>query len=137
MSRYIIENKSQYYELLQSVRDNDEWEDWIVFILHGIQLTSLETITTVHKIRILMFEYKNQIKNKYKFYSHELLNNLFRHIYTKSEFLEKDIGRTRKTASKYLNKLVEGGFLFSFKIGKEKFYINSKFEFIYNFFHLK
>lgn len=57
-------------------------------------------------------------------YSHELLNNLFRHPYTKIDYLVRDLGVTRKTASKYLDDLVEIGLVSKHKIGKENFYLN-------------
>ena len=46
-----------------------------------------------------------------KIYSQELLNNLFRHPYTKIEFVELDLSVSRITAAKYLNQLTEAGFL--------------------------
>lgn len=36
LSRYIIRNKNAYYKLLQEVRTENNWEDWIVYILTGI-----------------------------------------------------------------------------------------------------
>ena len=56
----------------------------------------------IEKIRNLIFEYKNILRDNYKFYSQDLLNNLFKHPYTKIEFIEKDLGVSRITAAKYL-----------------------------------
>ena len=33
LSRYVIQNKGKYYALLQGIRDNGNWEAWILFIL--------------------------------------------------------------------------------------------------------
>ncbi|MDX1920000.1 MAG: hypothetical protein SFU25_04605 [Candidatus Caenarcaniphilales bacterium] len=110
--------------MLQSIRDNDELEEWVLYILMGIQETSRETILIIQQIRELMQEYKHKIRNEYKFYSQDLLNNLFSHPYTKIEFLEEDLRITRKTASKYLDELFEGGFLIKHKIGSHNYYIN-------------
>jgi len=49
---------------------------------------SKETIELIGKIRALIFEYKNILRDNYKFYSQDLLNNLFKHPYTKIEFIE-------------------------------------------------
>lgn len=130
LSRYITRNKSDYYRLIQAIRDVDgdnsrQWEEWILFMLKGIEETAADTINLVKEISALMAEFKprlrNLLGNKYK---HELLNNLFRHPYTKIEFVEKDMMVTRKTASKYLDVIVENGLLTKMRIGKENYYIN-------------
>jgi Fic family protein len=85
---------------------------------------ALDTISLIAAIRELMGDYKHRIREQYKFYSQDLLNNLFCHPYTKIEFLERDLGVTRQTASKYLDELSLGGFLFKEKVGNHNFYIN-------------
>ncbi len=124
LSRYIIRNKQAYYQKLQAVRDTNDWESWIIFILDGIEQIAQETIVLIEKIKDLMQLYKHKIRDKYKFYSQDLLNNLFKHPYTKIEFIENDLHINRITASKYLNILVEDGLLIKHKIGKSNFYIN-------------
>lgn len=130
LSRYITRNKGQYYQLIQAIRDNDgdnskEWEEWILFMLKGIEETAENTIILIKSISALMMTFKTKLRlllgNKYK---HDLLNNLFRHPYTKIEFVEKDMIVTRKTASKYLDMIVEEGLLTKMKIGKDNYYIN-------------
>ena len=124
LSRFIIEHKNDYYRLLQDVRVNGNWEGWILYMLDGIHITSQETIIIINSIRSLMSHYKKELRDNYKFYSQDLLNNLFCHPYTKIEFIEKDLGVTRKTASKYLEELCEGGLLRKKKIGVHHYYIN-------------
>ena len=126
LSRYIIQNKSDYYRLLQEVRLKENWEDWLLYIIRGIEITSKETISLIIKIRELMLEYKNLLRNNYKFYSQELLNNLFKHPYTKIEFIVNDLGVSRITAAIYLNKLAEDGLLRKEKIGTGNYYVNEK-----------
>ncbi|RLD42041.1 MAG: Fic family protein [Bacteroidetes bacterium] len=126
LSRYIIENKGLYYKLLQDVRDLDKWEDWIVYMLEAIEQTSKDTIILIGKIKDLIFEYKHLLQDNYKFYSQDLLNNLFKHPYTKIEFIEKDLGVSRITASKYLNKLANDGLLRKEKLGTGNYYINER-----------
>ncbi len=124
LSRYIILNKGDYYKLLQEVRNTDKWENWLLFMLEGIEQISKETIELIKKIQKLILEYKNLLRNNYKFYSQELLNNLFKHPYTKIEFVEQDLGVSRITAAKYLNKLVTDGLLKKQKLGTGNYYIN-------------
>jgi len=124
LSRYIILNKGNYYKLLQGIRETGNWENWLLFMLDGVEEISKETIELIKKIRELMFEYKNLLRNRYKFYSQDLLNNLFKHPYTKIEFLERDLGVSRITAAKYLNELAKGGVLKKQKLGTGNYYIN-------------
>ncbi len=124
LSQYITETKSEYYRLLQSVRDTNEWEGWILYILKGIEITSRQTILMIQKIKELMQRYKHEIRKNFKFYSQDLLNNLFRHPYTKIEFLEQDLQVSRLTATKYLDQLAENGYLEKKKIWRTNYYIN-------------
>ncbi|MEB0263290.1 MULTISPECIES: Fic family protein [unclassified Mucilaginibacter] len=125
LSGYIIKNKADYYRLLQKVRDTGEWEEWIVYMLNGIEQTAKETIVLISQMRSLMQDYKMRIRKELpKVYSQDLLNNIFRHPYTKIEFVMKELMISRLTASKYTALLVKHGFLKKEKIGRSNFYIN-------------
>jgi Fic family protein len=126
LSRYIIKNKENYYHLLQEVRKTDNWENWIMYILDAVEQISKETIILIEKIKNLIFAYKNRLRNNYKFYSQFLLNNLFKHPYTKIEFIVNDLNVTRLTASKYLNQLAKDGLLKKEKLGTGNYFINEK-----------
>jgi len=126
LSRFIIENKAKYYELLQEVRITDNWENWLMYIIQSVEQTSKQTIILIKDIQQLMLEYKHLIRDNYKFYSQDLLNNLFQHPYTKIEFIERDLGVSRITAANYLNKLAKDGILKKQKLGTGNYYINEK-----------
>lgn len=127
LSRYINQHKSDYYRLLQEARDNpDAWEEWVLFILEGVIQTAQQAVQLIRGMRDLMQRYKEKIREELpKVYSHDLLNNLFRHPYTKIEFVKDELGVHRNTAGKYLDELVRIGLLAKHKIGTENFYINS------------
>ena len=137
LSRYIIRNKNEYYRLLQSVRDNQEWENWILFLLKGLEETSQETVALILNMKTLMMEYKNGIRTQLpKIYSQDLLNNLFKHPYTKIDFICSELNVTRPTATSYLNQLVDAGFLNKMKLGRDMFYLNMKlFDLLIHAFH--
>jgi len=128
LSSYIIKNKTDYYRLLQEVRTENMWEEWIVWMLKGVEITAKETINVVNNIKNLMDEYKHKIRRNHKFYSHDLINIIFQHPYTKIDFLEKELKIHRNTAATYLNALVddENGFLTKIKIGKNNYFINQR-----------
>jgi Fic family protein len=125
ISRFIIQNKDDYYRLLQETRETGNYEPWILYMLSGIESTSRQTIEIIKNIRVIMADYKLRIRRDFpKIYSQDLLNNLFKHPYTKIEFLQHDIGKSRITATKYLDILTKEGFLKKRKIGKYNFYMN-------------
>jgi len=126
LSRYIILHKGDYYKLLQEIRETDNWENWLLFMLDGVEQISKETIELIGEIRDLIFEYKNTLRDNYKFYSQDLLNNLFKHPYTKIEFIERDLGVSRITAAKYLNELAKDGLLQKEKLGTGNYYVNER-----------
>lgn len=125
LSRYINQNKSDYYRLLQSVRDEGTWKEWILFILEGVRQTSYQTIGLIKAIKELMHKHKQTMKRELpKIYSQDLLNNLFKHPYTKISFVETELGIHKNTAIKYLNELVRVGLLSKHKKGKENYFLN-------------
>lgn len=124
LSRHIVRTKADYYRLLQAVRDADAWEAWVLYMLEAVEQTAGQTIKTIHGIKEALFDYKHRIRANYKFYSQDLINNLFMHPYTKIEFVERDLGVSRLTATKYLDALDAGGFVRKQKLGRSNYYIN-------------
>ncbi|HHV95675.1 MAG TPA: Fic family protein [Clostridiaceae bacterium] len=127
LSKYIIRYKSAYYRLLQEVRTKGNWEEWILFILDGIEQTAEETLLLVKKINDVVEKTAEDIKIMLpKIYSRELVNLLFYEFYTKIVYIEKGLSITRKTASNYLSLLEDKGFLVSQKVGKERIFLNKR-----------
>jgi Fic family protein len=125
LSRYIINHKADYYRLLQQVREKNLWEDWLLFIIESVEITAKESIEAIIAIRDAMQQYKNHIKAKLpKLYSQDLLDNIFKHPYTKIEFLMDDLQVSRGTAVKYLNELVKEGLLIKQRSGRDNYFIN-------------
>ncbi len=124
LSRHIVRSKPDYYRLLQAVRDDDAWEDWVMYLLEAVAETAAETVATVHAIKTLLQAAKQRIRDGYRFYSQDLINNLFNHPYTRVEFLQRDLGVSRLTATKYLDTLAGDGVLDKVRVGRNNYYIN-------------
>ena len=124
MSRHIVQTKSEYYRLLQAVRDDDAWEPWVEYMLLAVEQSAADGVQAVQAIRTLLLDTKHRIRSTFKFYSQDLINNLFTHPYTKIEFVQRDLGVSRLTATKYLEALVEAKFLEKQKVGRSNYYIN-------------
>lgn len=126
LSKYIIRNKMEYYKLFQETRKTGDFEEWIIYILTGIEEMSEETIGIINKIRDEIVNMKHELRDKTKIYSKELLEALFFEFYTKIPYIQKQLGVSDKTAQKYLDNLVELGMLTSEKVGRERIYRNER-----------
>jgi Fic family protein len=128
MSRGINRTKSEYYRLLQAVRDDGAWEDWIVYILDIVTETSELTLNLIEGIRDQMTYFKQTLRKKHpKVYSQDLINNLFRHPYTRIEYVMKELDVSRPTATSYLEKLATDPDLPIEKVaeGRKNYFINT------------
>lgn len=130
LSRYINRNKSDYYRLLQAVRDASPnaaaWQEWVIFMLQGVADTAERAVQLVGGMRELMANTKHRMRTELpKLYSQDLLNNLFRHPYTRIEFVQNDLGVTRQTAAKYLRQLADAGLVRERSQGKHVYFINA------------
>ncbi len=125
LSNYINKNKSEYYKLFADFRENNNYEDWIIYILKGVSETSKNTIELIKQIQGEMESYKEEFMTKLpKIYSDKLLDSLFFEVYTRISYIEERCGVTRQTATTYLNNLVEAGLLEYEKVGRESIYKN-------------
>ena len=127
LSNYINKNKSDYYKLFNEFRENNNYEDWIIYILKGIEETSKNTIELIKQIQSEMESYKEEFMVKLpKIYSDELLYSLFFEVYTRINYIEDRCGVTRQTATNYLNHLTDAGLLEYEKVGRESIYKNTR-----------
>lgn len=133
LSRYINRFKNDYYRLLQEVRDTasnqalhaNAWREWVVFMLDGVAQSAQQTVQLVGDVRELMAETKRRMRSDTpKLYSQDLLNNLFRHPYTRIEFVQRDLNVTRQTAARYLRQLAQVGLVQAHSRGKQVYFIN-------------
>lgn len=126
LSRHITRHKADYYRLLQSVRDEGRWEDWLIFMLDAVAETAGTTVHLVEGIGRQMRDAKHWLRSELpKIYSQDLLNNLFRHPYTRIEYLQNELGITRQTAARYLDTLSDRGFVAKHRAGKSNYYVNT------------
>lgn len=126
LSRFINQNKADYYRLLQAVRDHGAWEAWVMYMLDGVEQTSRQTTLLVHAIRKLMQEQKVLIRRELpRIYSQDLLNSIFGHPYSKIAFIERDLHVSRITATKYLEALTALGLMRKLRVGRDNYFINA------------
>ena len=125
LSRYITQHKEAYYRLLQRVRDDESWEEWVLYMLAAVAETAQLTLQMVNGIRNQMAIAKHRMRREMpRIYSQDMLNNLFRHPYTRIGFVVEDLGVTRQTASKRLKALAANGFVTEHRVGRSSYYVN-------------
>lgn len=129
LSRHITRTKADYYRLLQAVRDSGgaaaDWQAWVLYMLDAVANTSGATLALVRGLRSQMADYKQRMRRDLpKVYSQDLLNNLFRHPYTRIDYVMHDLGVSRPTATKYLDLLTDAGLVTKHQAGRNNYYIN-------------
>lgn len=127
LSRYIIQNKADYYRLLLQVTREDDWGSWLLYIIKGVEETATWTTAKIAAIRALSEHTASYVRECLpKVYSHELVSLIFALPYCRiSNLTEAGIAK-RQTASLYLKQLVEIGVLTELDAGKEKLFIHPK-----------
>lgn len=127
LSRYIIENKNKYYTKLRNLTEKQTWQDWILYMLDGVEQTAVNTKKRVQEIRELMDKSITFCRENLpmRVYSKELIELLFHQPYIKGKMVVDAGIAKRQTAADYLKELEKVGILKSNKVGKEMVYINA------------
>jgi Fic family protein len=127
LSRYIIQNKLDYYQRLRGVTYKHEWEDWILYLLKGVEETANWTTSKIAAIRLLSTQTAEFVRTKLpKIYSHELVTLIFEQPYCRiSNLIEAKIAG-RQAASRYLKQLVAIGVLDEKAVGRDKLFVHPK-----------
>ena len=127
LSRYIIAHRADYYRLLEHVSRSGDWEEWLLFILRGIEDTARWTVRKIEAMRTLTGELTEYLRQHYpKIYSRELVDILFEQPYCRiANLVERGLG-TRQLASRYLHALVQAGVLREIRQGQEKLFLHAQ-----------
>lgn len=125
LSRYIIDNKSDYYAHLLDVTRNHNWEAWVIFILKGVEETAIRTRKKIDTIRRLLAQTTRQVQEQLPaIYSRELVELVFSQPYCRIANLVESGLAKRQTASVYLKQLAQIGILKEMKVGRDKLFIH-------------
>lgn len=127
LSRYIVQNKHDYYRLLLGVTTNQQWQDWIIFMLKAVQTTATWTTHKIAAVRQLIEQTTEYVQNQLPLiYRYELMQVIFEQPYCRiQDLVERNIAK-RQTASTYLKQLSDIGVLYEKRAGKEKLFVHPK-----------
>jgi Fic family protein len=126
LSRYIIQNRARYYELLLDVTISQNWEGWILYMLDAVRETASWTTAKIAAIRDLLDKTAESIREELpRIYSRELVEAIFAQPYSRiGNLVDAGLGQ-RQTVSQYLKALSDIGVLEERRSGREKLFINS------------
>ena len=124
LSSYIIENKDDYYALLNSVTTRNKWGDWLLYMFRCVEQTSLFTISRINEIDELFSRTYAIVSARLPHIRKEVIERIFEQPYVSPRaLLSRDI-RSLNTSKKYLSQLSSLGILTPKKVGREVIYIN-------------
>lgn len=126
LSRFIIENKAQYYRSLRTVTEHGDWEAWLLYMLEAIEQTARATTQKILAIHDLLADTLEKAKAALPkpVFSKELIELIFEQPYCKIRFLEQRGIAKRLTATKYLRSLEKAGLVVPVRKGKELIFVN-------------
>jgi Fic family protein len=127
LSRYMIQHKADYYRLLRKVTSQQAWEEWVLYVLNGVEETARWTTAKIEAIRRLSAHTAEYVRSERpKIYSRELVDLIFELPYCRIQNLVGVKLAERRAASRYLKQLVEIGVLEERAVGREKLFIHPK-----------
>ena len=113
-SLYFKENRSEYVDRLQAIRDEGEWEEWVAFFVEGIAKTATEATDRARQILILHDESRDNIARALGRRTPNalaLLDRLFSDPVVSARRVEELLGVSQPTAAALVNDLAEIGIL--------------------------
>lgn len=127
LSKYIIENKKDYYSLLRAVSSDESWSDWIHFMLNGVRSTSQWTLDRITASQELFQAIRTELEAAFGSVDAGLLDTLFEQPYCRIANVQDSCHVSRPTAAKMLNRLVDEGILHDFRSGRDRIFVNHRF----------
>lgn len=126
LSAYIIHNKDEYYEYLNAVSAQRNWNKWIIYMLTAVEETAIYTIRKINEIDHLFEKILELVSQKLPHIRKEVVEQLFEQPYISPRRLVANrFGiKSINTAKKYLTQLSELKIMIPEKIGKEMIYLN-------------
>lgn len=126
LSRYIMDNKDEYYSGLMGVSQRGDWKTWLLYMLRAVEVTSGITYRKINDIvsskEAILEHIKKEVPKIRK--PDELVEMIFTQPFTKVKHLQEAKIYAEMTARDYLNKLSEMRVLEKKIIEGHHYYLN-------------
>lgn len=127
LSGYIAKHKAEYYRLLNAVTSHGAWQEWLLFMVHGVHVAARSAAEMISRLRALQEECAAQIRAAGTIAQASDMSEL---MLVKPYLRISDVTDTgmvkRQTAAAWLNHLVELGLVEEMKVGRTKIFIHTR-----------
>ncbi len=128
LSRHFIETRDDYYRLLLKVTEEGAWEEWISYVLTGVEQVAAGTITNMRQIRELQDVIAPESRDALRLggANASLQALMFEQPYIRIRAVMERCGVSRPTATSWLESLVDEGVLQDVKVGRDRLFVNHR-----------
>jgi Fic family protein len=125
LSLHFKEHRTDYYALLQLVRERGEWEAWLRFFLDGVASVAGNATATIHAINGLFSECEEKIAamGRGRFSARAALNHLKMLPQTTTACLARELAMSQPTARAALRALESAGIVEECGRRRDRIYI--------------
>ncbi|HEX6226253.1 MAG TPA: Fic/DOC family N-terminal domain-containing protein [Chryseolinea sp.] len=126
LSKYIIENKDEYYYALAAVTQRASWKSWVMYMLDAVEYTSSFTNELINDIVKQMETTLEHGRKNIRWYNKDVNEALFAQPYSRPKIIGDVLKKSsRTTLTKYMDELEKAKILTPKKEGKEVYYLNT------------
>jgi Fic family protein len=114
LSHFFKQHRQEYYDNLQAVRDEGDWERWLAFFLRGVTEVSTEATETARRILALREEHRDAITRhlgRSAGNGHKVLQALYDRPIVSVADVKRLIGSTFASANSLVARLTDVGIL--------------------------
>lgn len=114
LSIFFKRHRQDYYDRLQAIREDGDWEGWLLFFLEGVAEVASEATSTARSIVSLREELRAEINGKLgrrAASALQLLEHLFRHPIVNVRRVEETTGLSQPAANALTNAMQDIGIL--------------------------
>ncbi|WP_130864901.1 Fic family protein [Acidipropionibacterium timonense] len=126
LSGHIVRHKDTYYERLNAVTRDDDWESWVLFMLRAVESTATWTFDIVESTDVMRSDMESRLRTlNASLPAPELSRMLFSQPYLRiGNVVDAGLAR-RQTASRWLTEIADAGLIIKEKMGRSVLFINS------------
>ncbi|NIJ53820.1 Fic family protein [Dyadobacter arcticus] len=125
LSRFIMDNKEDYYSGLMGVSQRGDWKTWLLFMLKAVEVTADLTYNKINDILSAKEAILHAIVSDTDIVRPDsIVNVIFTQPFTRVKYFTDQRMYAENTVKKYLNRLVEMGILERRSMQGNHYYLN-------------
>jgi Fic family protein len=132
LSHWFKLHRTRYYELLQNIRDQGEWEEWIKFFLEGVASVSLEATETARAIVAMREDHRRIITDRFGRSAGNglrVLESLYTHPFIDTAAVREKLNLSFPAAAELIQRFVDAELLVEIT-GRERYRVYQYFPYV-------